>query len=59
VNNDGWPDLFVTNSEFGHDNALFLNPGDAGDAGAGAAGRFRDIAAAGGLGGSNREGEGV
>jgi hypothetical protein len=59
VNNDGWPDLFVTNSEFGHDNALFLNPGDAVDAGAGAAGRFRDIAAAGGLGGSNREGEGV
>ena len=52
VNNDGWPDLFVTNSEFGHDDALFLNPGDAG-------GAFRDIAAGAGLAGSNREGQGV
>src|SRR5439155_89120 len=28
VNNDGWPDLYFTNSKFGFPNALYLNHGD-------------------------------
>src|SRR5207244_12222461 len=28
VNNDGWPDLYFTNSRFGYPNALYLNRGD-------------------------------
>src|SRR5690242_7892179 len=28
VNNDGWPDLYCTNSRFGAPNALYLNRGD-------------------------------
>src|SRR6185437_2454990 len=27
VNNDGWPDLYFTNSRFGYPNALYLNRG--------------------------------
>ncbi|HZM00915.1 MAG TPA: CRTAC1 family protein [Planctomycetota bacterium] len=56
VNNDGWPDLFVTNSDFGQPNALFLNQADARE---GRTGTFRDIAAGAGLAECNREGEGV
>lgn len=35
VNKDGWPDLYFTNSRFGHPNALYLNQRD---------GTFRDVA---------------
>jgi hypothetical protein len=35
VNNDGFPDLYFTNSEFGFPNALYLNQGD---------GTFEDVA---------------
>src|SRR5712692_4792764 len=28
VNNDGWPDLYFTDSRFGAPNALYLNRGD-------------------------------
>src|SRR5437660_180940 len=28
VDNDGWPDLYFTNSRFGYPNALYLNRGD-------------------------------
>ncbi|MFQ6045478.1 MAG: CRTAC1 family protein [Gemmatimonadales bacterium] len=50
VNRDGWPDLYFTNSRFGHPNALYLNQRDA---------TFRDEAAAMGVADLNREGEGV
>ncbi len=50
VNNDGWPDLFFTNSRFGFPNALYLNRGD---------GTFVDTARAAGLADVNRPGEGV
>src|SRR3989441_677222 len=50
VNNDGWPDLYFTNSRFGFPNALYLNRGD---------GTFSDVAARAGLPGGNRPGEGV
>jgi len=50
VNNDGWPDLFFTNSRFGFSNALFVNRG---------AGTFEDVAAAAGIADVNRPGEGV
>ena len=50
VNNDGWPDLYFTNSRFGYPNALYLNRGD---------GTFVDTARAAGLADLNRPGEGV
>lgn len=50
VNNDGWPDLYLTNSRFGSPNALYLNRGD---------GTFVDTARAAGLADVNRPGEGV
>src|SRR6266404_5255954 len=50
VNNDGWPDLYFTNSRFGFPNALYLNRGD---------GTFVDTARASGLADVNRSGEGV
>ncbi len=50
VNNDGWPDLYLTNSRFGYPNALYLNRGD---------GTFVDTARAAGLADVNRPGEGV
>jgi hypothetical protein len=50
VNNDGWPDLYFTNSRFGYPNALYLNRGD---------GTFVDTARAAGLADVNHPGEGV
>src|SRR5881398_847002 len=50
VNNDGWPDLYFTNSRFGYPNALYLNRGD---------GTFVDTARDAGLADANRPGEGV
>ena len=50
VNNDGWPDLYFTNSRFGYPNALYLNRGD---------GTFVDTARAAGLADVNRPGAGV
>src|SRR5881398_1818175 len=50
VNNDGWPDLYFTNSRFGTGNALYLNRGD---------GSFVDIARDAGVADVNRPGEGV
>jgi len=50
VDNDGWPDLYFTTSQFGADNALYVNQHD---------GTFRDVAAAAGVGALNRAGEGV
>jgi hypothetical protein len=48
--NDGWPDLYFTNSRFGEPNALYRNKGD---------GRFEDVAASAGVADLNRPGEGV
>ncbi len=50
VNNDGWPDLYFTNSRFGFPNALYLNRGD---------GTFVDVAPEAGVADLNRPGEGV
>ena len=50
VNNDGWPDLYFTNSRFGFPNALYLNNRD---------GTFTDVAAQAGVADLNRPGEGV
>ena len=50
VNNDGWPDLYFTNSKFGFPNALYVNHGD---------GTFSDVAARAGVADLNRPGEGV
>src|SRR5206468_2450092 len=50
VNNDGWPDLYFTNSRFGFPNALYLNRGD---------GTFVDVARSAGVADLNRPGEGV
>ncbi len=50
VNGDGYPDLYFTNSRFGHHNALYLNHGD---------GTFRDVTAEAGVADLNRAGEGV
>jgi enediyne biosynthesis protein E4 len=50
VNNDGWPDLYFTNSRFGYSNALYLNRRD---------GKFTDIAREAGVADLNRPGEGV
>jgi enediyne biosynthesis protein E4 len=50
VNNDGWPDLYLTNSRFGSPNALYINRGD---------GTFVDTARYAGLADVNRPGEGV
>src|SRR5437899_1571654 len=50
VNNDGWPDLYLTNSRFGYPNALDLNRGN---------GTFVDTAGAAGVADVNRPGEGV
>src|SRR5204862_5531875 len=50
VNNDGWPDLYLTNSRFGYPNALYLNRGD---------GTFVDTARAAGIADVNRPGEGA
>ncbi|HEX4627778.1 MAG TPA: CRTAC1 family protein [Gemmatimonadales bacterium] len=50
VNNDGWPDLYFTNSRFGYPNALYLNRGD---------GTFVDVAREAGLADLNRPGDGV
>jgi len=48
--NDGWPDLYFTNSKFGTANALYRNKHD---------GTFEDVAGAAGVATLNREGEGV
>ncbi len=50
VDDDGWQDLYVTNSGEGSRNALYRNKGD---------GTFEDIAAAAGLADVNRDGTGV
>ncbi|HTH65022.1 MAG TPA: CRTAC1 family protein [Gemmatimonadales bacterium] len=50
VNNDGWPDLYFTNSRFGAPNALYLNHGD---------GTFVNVAQQAGVADVNRPGEGV
>jgi hypothetical protein len=50
VNNDGWPDLYFTNSRFGYPNALYLNRRD---------GTFTDVAAEAGVASLNHPGEGV
>ena len=50
ANNDGWPDLYFTNSRFGYPNALYINRGD---------GTFVDTARAAGVADVNRPGEGV
>ena len=50
VNNDGWQDLYFTNSRFGYPNALYVNRGDR---------TFVDVARAAGVGDLNRPGEGV
>src|SRR5881398_3352875 len=50
VNNDGWPDLYFTNSRFGTGNALYLNRGD---------GSFVDVARDAGVADVKRPGEGV
>src|SRR5256712_8174709 len=50
VNNDGWPDLYFTNSRFGTANALYLHRGD---------GSFVDIARDAGVADVNRPGDGV
>jgi hypothetical protein len=56
VNRDGWPDLYLTSSDFGAPNALYLNQADAtGDS----PGSFVDVAAQAGLADLNRPGEGV
>ena len=48
--NDGWNDLYVTNSCFGYSNALFHNQKD---------GSFKDVAKSMGVADLNREGSGV
>jgi len=50
VNNDGWPDLYFTNSRFDYPNALYVNRGD---------GTFGDVARDAGVADLNRAGEGV
>jgi hypothetical protein len=50
VNNDGWPDLYLTNSRFDYPNALYVNRGD---------GTFGDVARDAGVADLNRAGEGV
>lgn len=50
VNNDGWNDLYVTNSRYGSKNALYLNLKD---------GRFKEVAKAYGVADLNQEGTGV
>jgi hypothetical protein len=50
VDNDGWPDLYFTNSRFGFANALYVNRGD---------GTFTDRAREAGVADVNRPGEGV
>src|SRR4051812_27482631 len=50
VNNDGWPDLYFTNSRFGARNALYINQHD---------GTFKDDAGEAGIADVNRPGEGV
>jgi hypothetical protein len=48
--NDGWPDIYFTNSRFGEPNALYRNLGD---------GTFEDVGATVGVADLNRAGEGV
>jgi len=50
VNNDGLPDIYLTNSEYGTQNALYINQGD---------GAFRDMAAEYGVADLNAKGSGV
>jgi hypothetical protein len=50
VNDDGWPDLYFTNSRFGYANALYLNNRN---------GTFTDVASQAGVADVNRPGEGV
>lgn len=50
VNNDGLPDIYLTNSEYGTQNALYINQGD---------GSFEDRAADFGIADLNIEGSGV
>ncbi|HET9709003.1 MAG TPA: CRTAC1 family protein [Gemmatimonadales bacterium] len=50
VNNDGWPDLYFTDSRFGAPNALYRNRGN---------GKFVDVAPQAGIADVNRPGEGV
>lgn len=49
-NNDGRPDIYLTNSRFGKMNAFYMNMGD---------GTFQDIAGEMGIGDVNKEGSGV
>src|SRR5260370_5306336 len=50
VNNDGWPDLYFTNSRFGFPNALYVNRGD---------GTFVDVAESAAVAALNLPGQGV
>lgn len=49
-NNNGWQDIYLTNSKFGTKNALYMNLGD---------GTFRDVAEDLGIADLNRQGEGA
>ncbi len=49
-NNDGWQDIYLTNSRYGSSNALYRNMGD---------GTFRDVASEMGVAELNREGTGT
>jgi hypothetical protein len=55
ANNDGWPDLYFTNSRFGFPNALYINRGATGEGDS----TFSDVAREAGVGDVNRPGEGV
>lgn len=50
VNNDGFPDLYFTNSDFGKHNALYIHNGS---------GKWNDVAAEAGVADVNKPGEGV
>src|SRR5438876_9477242 len=43
VNDDGWPDLYLTNSRFGLPNALYVNRGDGTLVHVGRAGGVKDV----------------
>jgi len=50
IDNDSLPDIYLTNSRYGTNNALYHNQGD---------GTFKDIAVAAGIGDINKKGTGV